>query len=179
MRLRCCFFLPIIAFCAPALAQQAFPDDWLGQWWGTLAVERGRDTLMTTRMQLGIARADAASYTWSLSYGPTGADDRPYRLERVDSAGTHWRIDERNGIVLDAYLHGGVLYSCFSVMGSRLYTRDELRGDTLYHEIVSGPVAGLPTGDTVLAATADTIPPVDSHRLPNRQSARLVRAKSP
>ena len=77
--------------------------------------------------------------------------------------------------MLDSYVHAGVLYSAFEVAGQLLVTRDELRGDTLYHEIVSGPLgATLVTSDTVLA-TGDSMPPVQSLRLSGAQVARLAR----
>ena len=92
----------------------------------------------------------------------------------VSGEPSRWRVDERNGIVLEAALHGGVLYSRFAVMGNLLLTRDEVRGDTLYHEIVSGRAAGTATGDTVLP-NGDTIPPVERYPVATRQVARMVR----
>ena len=159
-----------------------FPASWTGNWQGQLHVLRGSDTLQRVDMRLAITALDSGAYTWALGYGPAASDERPYVLTPQDSTGTHWQIDERNGIVLDAYRHGDVFYSCFEVMGTLLFTRDELRGDTLYHEILSGPFRATVTGDTVLPnarrgsqSKGDTIPAVASYPLRNSQTARLTR----
>ena len=163
---------------APAnLSTAVFPEAWRGRWTGLLEVQRGARTLQTADMTLEILPLDSAGcYTWRLTYAQVGPQDvRPYVVCPADTLGEHWRIDERNGIVLDAYVLGGALYSRFEVMSNLLLTRDELRGDTLFHEIVSGGAAAAPTGDTVLPQ-GDTIPPVGSYGLSSRQVARLVRA---
>ena len=158
-------------------ASDAFPAAWVGDWTGRLYVQRGRRTLQEADMTLAIRPLDSAGcYTWRLAYAQVGPRDvRPYVVCPADTLGEHWRIDERNGIVLDAYVLGGALYSRFEVMGGLLLTRDELRGDTLFHEIVSGGTTAGPTGDTVLPK-GDTIPLVGTYGLSSRQVARLVRA---
>ena len=167
---------------ATTIPAATFPADWVGRWSGELAVLRGADTAMRSPMSLAIARVPGASgdYTWAITYGAAGdttADVRPYLLRAADSTGTRWDIDERNGITLGAELHGGVLYSRFEVMGNLLLARDELRGDTLHHEIIAGPIGGPGiTGDTVLA-TGDTVPPVARYRVATRQVARLTRRR--
>ena len=153
-----------------------FPADWRGRWRGPLEVQRGAEVLQAVGMTLEILPVDsAACYTWQLSYDVAAAPDvRPYVICPADSLGVAWRIDERNGIVLDATVLGTGVYSRFEVMGNLLFTRDELRGDTLFHEIVSGRLSPKPTGDTVLVS-GDTIPPVGNYPLSTRQVARLVR----
>ena len=153
-----------------------FPHDWVGSWGGRLTVERGARILQTADMSLEILPLDSGGcFTWRLTYALVGPQDvRPYVLCPVDTLGERWSIDERNGIVLDAYRLGGALYSRFEVMGNLLLTRDELRGDTLYHEIVSGGLSPKPTGDTVLPK-GDTIPLVGAYPLSTRQVAQLVR----
>ena len=157
----------------PPAPEHAFPVTWTGTWSGDLLVVRGDDTLQRTGMRLAIAPLDGGRYSWALGYGEPGADERPYVLSPDTTASGRWRIDERNGVVLDASLHAGVLYSRFAVMGELLLTRDELRGDTLHHEIVSGRLAPVATGDVVVAG--DTIPPVGSYPVDTRQFARLTR----
>lgn len=168
--------LIIILFMLTSTAGHAqFPSSWVGEWEGTLVVERGNRVLMTTEIRLGIHALDSGKFSWTLVYGNAGEDERPYTLLPVDSSGSTWQIDEHNGIVLDAYLHGEVFYSRFEVMGNLLFTRDERLGDTLYHEIISGslkhPTA---TGGGVLPK-GDTIPMVNSFPLSTRQWAKLTR----
>lgn len=155
-----------------------FPDAWEGRWHGPLEVQRGTGVLQAVGMSLEILPFDSAGcYTWQLAYDGMGsADVRPYVICPADSQGVAWRIDERNGIVLDAVVLGTGLYSRFEVLGNLLLTRDELRGDTLFHEIVSGRLSPKLTGDTVLAS-GDSIPPVGSYPLGTRQVARLVRVE--
>ncbi len=152
-----------------------FPEDYLGQWQGKLHIYRGKALVDSVDMTLGIEALDSGRYTWDLRYGILGADARPYVLAKADSSGTHWQIDERNGIVLNAYDLGGVFYSCFEVMGSLLYTRDERRGEELHHEIISGPFRASSTGDLVLPK-GDTIPKVNNYPLKSRQVAVLRRS---
>ena len=132
--------------------------------------------LQAAEMTLEIAALDSADcYTWGITYAQVGtAETRPYVICPADSPGEAYVIDERNGIRLDAYRLGAALYSRFDVMGNLLLTRDELRGDTLFHEIVSGGLTPKPTGGTV-SPDGDTIPPVGSYSLATRQVARLVR----
>ena len=172
--LTACLLSLIAEPAAPARAPASFPGGWEGRWTGTLHVLRGADTLQRVPMRLTIAAADLGRFTWAIGYGPAGEDERPYLLLPVPGEPSRWRVDERNGIVLEAALHGGVLYSRFAVMGSLLLARDEVRGDTLYHEVVSGRAVGTATGDTVLA-TGDTIPAVERYSVATRQVARLVR----
>ena len=115
---------------APPPPPPAFPADWTGQWRGTVHVLSGADTVQSAAIRLDIAALDSGRYTWQLGYGEPGADERPYLLAPADEPG-HWRVEEANGIVLDSYVHTGVLYSAFEVAGQLLVTRDELRGDTL------------------------------------------------
>ena len=168
------------ATASDTIAPSGFPETWAGYWRGPLEVQRGASVLQAVGMSLDILPLDSAGcYTWQLTYDGSGsADVRPYLICPADSLGVAWRIDERNGIVLDAVVLGTGLYSRFDVMGNLLLTRDELRGDTLFHEIVSGRLSPKPTGDTVLA-NGDTIPPVGNYPLSTRQVARLVRVDPP
>jgi len=163
----------------------SFPADWVGEWHGTLSVERGMTQVMTTPFHLSIQPLEEGCYTWGIAYGEGRSDNRPYTMCPSDTATlTHWVTDEHNGILLDGYVHGNVFFSRFEVMGNMLFTRDEMMGDTLYHEIVIGPIAGAnSTGDTVLRVETnegirnDSIPEVNSYKLPTRQWAKLIRAQ--
>ncbi|MFK8057477.1 MAG: hypothetical protein AB8F78_15235 [Saprospiraceae bacterium] len=168
---------------SPKVEKPSFPASWVGEWQGTLAVDRGMREVMSTPFHLSIQPLEAGCYSWGIAYGEGKSDNRPYTMCPSDTTtATHWVIDEHNGILLDGYVHGNVFFSRFEVMGSLLFTRDELIGDTLYHEIITGPMAGtIATGDTVLQVETpegirnDSIPVVNSYKLPTRQWAKLTR----
>ena len=168
---------------SPQIEKPSFPKAWVGEWQGVLSVERGMTQVMTTPFHLSIQPLDAGCYTWGIAYGEGRLDNRPYTMCPSDTSTlTHWIIDEHNGIVLDGYVHGNVYFSRFEVMDNLLFTRDELIGDTLFHEIVTGPFLDTKsTGDTVLRVKTpdgirnDSIPSVHSYHLPTRQWAKLVR----
>lgn len=168
---------------SPKSEKPSFPIDWVGEWQGTLSVERGMTEVMSTPFHLSIQPLEKGCYTWGIAYGEGRSDNRPYTMCPKDTAtATHWIIDEHNGIVLDGYVHGNVYFCRFEVMGNLLFTRDELIRDTLYHEIVTGPLSGASlTGDTVHRVETpegirnDSIPVVASYKLPTRQWAKLVR----
>ena len=158
---------PVVLAERTSARADTFPHTWVGDWRGDIVVYRGRDTLQTARMRLGIHPADSGRYTWHIGYGEASADERPYTLMPVDATRGHWQIDEHNGIVLDAHYHAGSLYSRFAVMGNLLLSRDELAGDTLFHEVVFGSQR-----DTTV--TGDSIR-VGSYPIGTVQRARLIR----
>ena len=166
-----------------SIEKPSFPSAWIGEWQGVLLVERGMKEVMSTPFHLSIQPLEAGCYSWGISYGEGRSDNRPYTMCPSDTTtATHWIIDEHNGILLDGYVHGDVFFSRFEVMDNLLFTRDELIGDTLYHEIITGPLSKTTaTGDTVLQVQTpegiryDSIPVVNSFVLPTRQWAKLVR----
>lgn len=174
----------ILTLAAEGIAQgvneTGFPERWLGDWEGPIVIERGEKLIMEVPMRLGIHRLDAGAVSWEIAYEIPGGPTRPYALRPDSTDSSHWLLDEGNGIVLDTYLYGNVLYSNYEVMDQIFVVRDELRGDTLYHEITVAPA--LPkhvTGDTLLryeaSAVVDTVPPVRIYPIGTRQAARLVR----
>jgi len=168
---------------SPKLEKPSFPDQWVGEWQGELFVERGMQQVMRTPFHLSIQPLNEGCFTWGIAYGEGKSDSRPYTMCPKDTVTkAHWVIDEHNGIFLDGYVHGNVFYSRFEVMDNLLFTRDELIGDTLYHEIITGPLSSKSTtGDTVLQMTTsegirnDTIPKVHAYPLPTRQWAKMMR----
>ncbi len=168
---------------SPKIEKPSFPAAWVGEWHGTLSVERGMKEVMSTPFNLSIQPLENGCYTWGISYGEGKSDNRPYTMCPTDTTTlVHWIIDEHNGILLDGYVHGNVFFNRFEVMDNLLFTRDELKGDTLYHEIITGPLSGATTtGDTVISVETvdgirnDSIPLVNSFVLPTRQWAKLTR----
>ena len=72
-------------------------------------------------MQMRIQDADSAGcYTWQIMYGEDEKDNRPYLLKPIDTSKGHWLIDERNGILLDGYVHGNAFHGAFTVQGNTI-----------------------------------------------------------
>jgi hypothetical protein len=81
-------------------------------------------------MQLRIFPADSiGQYNWQIIYGDQQTDNRPYLLKPIDAAKGHWTIDERNGILLDSYLHGLSFHGAFTVQGNTIVDNYSLQAD--------------------------------------------------
>ncbi|MCX6317171.1 MAG: hypothetical protein NTW29_07760 [Bacteroidetes bacterium] len=150
-----------------------FPRDWAGNWKGQLHwYKTGVDTAQKVTMKLRIHPTDSAGcYTWQLIYGAGGEDNRPYILIPKDSAGVHWAVDEKNGIVLDQYWVGNKLSGAFTVMNVTLFNTYWIENGKMmieFYSIGSKPIST--TGDGT-----DEIPKVDSYRLGSYQRAVLIR----
>ncbi|MCB9081956.1 MAG: hypothetical protein H6555_09625 [Lewinellaceae bacterium] len=137
------FKLIFFLFTSLALsAQTSFPADWAGVWVGDLQIYNYRGLTQTVPMELRILPHDTTinTYTWTMVYGQdTVAGLRPYLLRPEHEPTGHYVIDEGDGILLDCYRLGNTLYDVFSVQGTLLNSRTELRGDELHYEIISGP----------------------------------------
>ncbi|MBI1850059.1 MAG: hypothetical protein HYR85_06920 [Planctomycetes bacterium] len=90
-------------------------------------------------MQLEIARTpDPTRYTWTITYdGNAGRQVRPYELVVRDAAHGVFATDEKNGVVLEARLIGGALYTEFDVGDARLLLREMLQGHGTLDESIS------------------------------------------
>jgi len=155
-----------------------FPDDWLGYWEGELTINNTTGTLQKIPMALDQALTDSSGvYTWAIIYGEdTIKGRRDYLLRTVDATKGHYITDERNGILLDAYLIDNELISVFEVMGNQLITKNKREKDNLIFEILmyKSTVANI-TGDTII--NNDTIPPVSSYIPVVTQKAVLSKRK--
>ena len=124
------------------------------------------------KMQLIIKPADSTNtYTWQIIYGDRGEDNRPYILKPVDTAKGHWRVDERNGIILDQYFVGERFTSAFTVQNSTIIDSYWREGDDLvaeFYNITAKPVA------TTGKGTEDS-PKVDSYGTRSYQRAVMKR----
>lgn len=146
-----------------------------GQWKGKLQwMVAGKPTKDFT-MQLIIQPADTAGqYTWQIIYGDSGkVDNRPYLLKPVDTAKGHWVVDERDGIVLDSYLHGNSFHGAFTVMGNTIVDSYTVNGDEMRVEFIS---IKLDQKNTSGKGTDET-PFVDSYKITGYQVGVLKRVK--
>jgi hypothetical protein len=123
--------------------------EWHGSWRGKLAMTTTTDKPSEVALVLKIEPIKGSNeLTWALTY-----DDgkktmvKNYKLVPVGEKPGRWRIDERNGVVLDARLVNEVMYCQFEVGGSVLTARYELRGDTLRFEVTSSKPLAEKTGN--------------------------------
>ena len=153
-----------------------FPEDWLGYWEGELEIFNSKGLQQTIPMALDHRKSDEDGvYIWAIIYGEdTIAGRRDYLLRTVDSSLGHYQTDEKNGIILDAFLMGDELISVFSVMGNNLTSIYERSGDYMNFEILMSKSDTLTvTGNTIEGE--ETTPEVISFEPRNRQKARLKR----
>jgi hypothetical protein len=152
---------------------QAFPKDWTGNWKGELQwFKNGNPEPQKVQMELRIQPADSINkYTWNIIYGTDSKDNRPYFLVAKDSSGTHWVVDENNGILLDEYWIGQKLCGVFTVMNATIISKHWLEGEELIMEMLT-------IGAKPLVTTGkgnEDSPLVDSYRVNGYQLARLRR----
>ncbi|MEM6379312.1 MAG: hypothetical protein AAF705_13975 [Bacteroidota bacterium] len=172
------FLFIIYCFFGSLSAQDslAFPQSWQGIWKGDLAIYTSAGLAQEVPMQLHILPTDSVHrYTWSIIYGTdTIAGKRDYDLLIVDAEKGLYRVDEKNSIQLESYFIKDKLFSRFEVMDNLLLTTEQLVGDTLIFEIISGKLAPVSsTGNEVIEG--DTIPPVETFPIRVMQRALLSR----
>ena len=151
-----------------------FPDDWLGYWEGELDIFNESGKTMTIPMALDNAVTDVDSiWTWAIVYGEdTIAGRRDYELGVVDASKGHYVVDEKNSILLDAYLLSNSLISTFSVGGNFIQSSYELDEDELVFTIqMYNDQSIRTTGDTIY--NGEDIPLVKSYKNVVLQKARL------
>ena len=159
-------------------AQGGFPESWSGKWGGTLEIFSAAGLSQAIPMQLHILPIDSTDrYSWSIIYGEDIEKGlRAYELIPVNPAMGHYQVDEKNGIILDAFLLGDKLFERFEVMGNLLLTMTEMRGEQLYWEIISGSLEPIQTtgGEEY---EGEDIPPVNGYNVKVMQRAILERMK--
>jgi len=153
----------------------AFPKGWEGNWKGELKwFKTGQTEPQKVNMELRIHPADSANtWSWQIIYGKETIDNRPYKLILKDTIGTHWVIDENNGIVLDQFWVANKLSGAFTVMNNTIVNNYWIENDTLmieFYSISARPIATTGNG------TEDS-PSVNSYKIGSYQKAVLIRNK--
>jgi hypothetical protein len=133
-------FIPVFLFIINLHAQDksgltGFPRSFLGNWKGKMQWIRPGKPTQEFSMQLKIQPTDTAGqFSWLIIYGDDGKDIRPYVLKPVDTAAGHWVIDERDGIILDNYVHGDAIHGAFTLLESTLVDNYFLENGKLHVE---------------------------------------------
>lgn len=119
--------------------QPAFPQDWLGDWEGRVAAHFPGGRSNDFAMRLEIHPTDSADrFTWRIIYGEGEQRQvRDYELVVVDAAKGHYRVDEKNSIVIDCYFIADALHCQFRVEDAQITTTYARHGDDLAFSILS------------------------------------------
>jgi hypothetical protein len=152
-----------------------FPDDWLGGWQGDLDIFNATGKVMTVPMQCWHQKRPDGLYDWHLVYGSGDKQDvRAYELKTMDAAKGHYQVDEKNGILIDAFVFHDRLISTFSVMENVIQTHYIVEKEQLTFEVYMHSQKPMSTtGDTIIQG--DTIPTVNSFHNQVYQRAILKR----
>lgn len=124
--------LPLLVLALVPTANPGLPADWHGRWTGTLKITpvEGKEQAMPMELTIEPIK-DSKNYRWQIIYGEgKKAPVRDYELVPQENA-NHFVIDEKNGVLIDAVLVGGVLHSQFQVGDSSIPVRYERIGDVL------------------------------------------------
>jgi hypothetical protein len=150
--------------------QVGFPKSFTGHWKGTLMWSSNGRPQQQTEMQLIIRSADTPGhYTWQIIYGKDEKDNRPYLLKPADKSGTHWVVDERNGILLDGFWIGNRFTGAFAVGGNTILDAYWIENNKLHAEFFSYRQQAL---NTTGKGTEES-PLVESYRMNSYQKAVL------
>jgi hypothetical protein len=151
-----------------------FPAGFIGNWKGKLQwMVTGKATQIFT-MQLRIEPADTAGqYTWQIIYGDDKKDNRPYLLKPVDTTKGHWIVDERDGIILDSYVHGNAFHGAFTVMGNTIVDNYAVKDGKMTVEFFSIKLEDKKQS----GKGTDEIPFVDSYRISSYQTGVLTKVR--
>ncbi len=168
--------LPIDKEKQPISIEASFPESWAGVYRGELEIYTATGLQQSVEMELEIASTDRVDrWVWAITYGPDSvAGRRSYELVVVDTAKGHYQIDEKNSIVLEAFLKDDFFVSRFSVMGNLLDCTYEKVADEIIFTIVMGKESALlDTGGGVMEG--DTIPVVQAYPIGVVQRGKLKR----
>lgn len=155
-----------------------FPKDWLGYWEGELNVYDHAGKKMSIPMALDNAPTDNDStWIWAIIYGEdTIAGRRDYQLKLLDYEKGHYAVDEKNSILIDAFVLDNSLVSTFTVAGNFIQSRYELHGDEMIFSIQMFRDEKIRiSGDTIY--NGEDIPLVECYRNTIWQKARLKKIR--
>lgn len=149
-----------------------FPEDYLGEWKGTLLIYGSKgiqDSVSVTIIWAKTEIQDSFSYT--LQYEKNGnIDKRPYSLIRNKENAQKYIVDEHNGILLDMQLLANKAISVFMVDKTEIFFVYTLLKEEVVLEVMSFRHSNIEP-DTSQKSELD----VRSAQIFNYQFARLKR----
>ena len=168
------YFLLVLFFIYSSISSQekkdVFPDDFTGEYKGTLVIDSQRGT-QEISMEFHLKKTDSVhKYDYKLIYN---GQPRNYTLIIKDREKGICKVDENNGIVLPSRFSGNTLYSFFEVQGNFLSSRFDFQKDTLIFEILFSNTKD----KTTSGGTSDQIPKVYGFPISTVQKAVLKKMK--
>ena len=149
-----------------------FPKSFIGNWKGKLQWFVAGKPVQEFTMQLRIQPTDSArQYTWQIDYGDDNKDNRPYLLKPIDTSKGHWIVDERDGIILDSYVHGNCIHGAFTVQGNTIVDNYCIENGKMKVEFFNVKL----TDKNQSGKGTDETPYVDSYRFGSYQTGVLNR----
>ncbi|MBP6430319.1 MAG: hypothetical protein KA319_00955 [Ferruginibacter sp.] len=170
------FILLFLNIVWEGLAQKnkTFPQQFIGKWKGELQWMVAGKPTQKFKMQLNILPTDSANqYTWQIIYGGAGKDNRPYILKPIDTAKGHWIVDERDGIILDSYVHGNCIHGAFTVQNNTIVDNYCVTGNKMTVEFFSIKLVDKKQS----GKGTNEVPFVDSYRVGSYQTGVLTKLK--
>lgn len=151
-----------------------FPACFTGNWKGTLQWMVAGKPVKEFTMRLNIQPTDTAGqYSWQIIYGDDNKDQRPYLLKPVNESKGHWVIDEKDGILLDSYVHGNSIHGAFTVQGNTIVDNYTIIDGRMHVEFFS---IKLDDKNRSGKGTTET-PFVDSYRISSYQTGILLKVR--
>lgn len=113
------------------------PADWVGKWAGKLNIVNSQGNTNAVNMELHISRHDSTDrWNWTIVYGEgERRQERKYQLLSQKPAKGWYKIDEKNGIILDAFFAQNTLANIFEVENNMLTTLYRREGKHLVFEV--------------------------------------------
>ncbi|MGK7393841.1 MAG: hypothetical protein ACNS62_04685 [Candidatus Cyclobacteriaceae bacterium M3_2C_046] len=127
-----------------------FPQQLNGIWNGYMYISSYGNYTDTVLVTLSVAETDEPdTWIWHTAYASADFSlEKNYLLKLIDQDKQLYLMDEQNGIGLQAYLYGDILYTIFSLKGQIFHSRYELIDDQLIFEVISGGQTGQDTVNT-------------------------------
>lgn len=117
-----------------------FPGMWVGTWKGKMYRYAQGQLRDSVQVEMHINPLEEPNtWQWKTTYlSPQNTVIKDYVLKSVEATKGHFRVDEGDGIILDAFFLGGKLFHLFDVKGLYLTATYEMREDKLLFEVTSG-----------------------------------------
>lgn len=177
MRMIITLLISLLATAGKNIAQEkmpVFPASFTGHWKGKLHWVRAGKATQEFSMQLKITATDSADmFTWTIIYGDSSKDERPYILKPVDKTKNHWIIDEQNGIVLDNYVAANCLQGIFTVAGNTILDNYCIENGKMNVQFFAVKMAD----KTTTGKGTEASPTVDSYRMTGYQYGLLEKVE--
>ncbi|MEL6626016.1 MAG: hypothetical protein AAFY70_03855 [Bacteroidota bacterium] len=163
----------LFLFLTVPIQAQVLPPSWEGKWTGTVDIWAYNQKTESFPMSLEIApRGTGWDYIIDYQRDPERPDVRKYQLIVIDSAQSRLAIDEKNGIILDAYFNDDCLYTRFGGMNSDLIIRMCMENGVMDYEIISNFSDPIRVSGGYISEQ-DTMPKITSYNLYHFMKAKL------